>query len=51
MREVYMNEYIDRLIEAIKRLPVKCESFDDADRWVGVVLGLSKLKEEVKEDA
>lgn len=45
-----MNEYIDRLIKAVKELPVNCKSFDDADRWVGIVLGMERLKAERREE-
>lgn len=36
-------DIIPQVIEAIKKLPVKCESFDDADRWVGCVVALQSL--------
>lgn len=45
---------INQIIEAIKQLPVKCDTFEDADRWVGCVVALQSiaveetLKEEVK---
>lgn len=32
-----------KVIEAIKQLPVKCDDFDTADRWVGIILLLEKL--------
>lgn len=41
---------ISQIIEAIKKLPVKCETFDDADRWVGCVVALQSITaEEPKE--
>ena len=36
-------DMVIEVIEAIKRLPVKCETFDDADRWVGCVVALQRL--------
>lgn len=47
---VLTMDMIIQIIEAIKKLPVKCETFDDADRWVGCVVALQNLvAEEAKE--
>lgn len=43
-------DMILQVIEAIKKLPVKCETFEDADRWVGCVVALQSVAaEETKE--
>lgn len=39
-----MIEYVNKIIEAVKALPVDCSKFDTADAWVGLVLALERLK-------
>lgn len=34
---------ISKVIEAIKKLPVKCDDFNTADKWVGIILFLEAL--------
>ena len=34
---------IQKVIEAIKKLPVKCDDFKTADKWVGIILYLEAL--------
>ena len=38
------KEQINAIINSVKQLPVKCECFDDADTWVGIVLELEKIR-------
>lgn len=42
---------ISQIIEAIKNLPVKCETFDDADRWVGIVVALEQMIQTTQEES
>lgn len=44
---------IQKVIEAIKKLPVKCDDFNTADKWVGIILFLEALlqTEEPKAEA
>lgn len=37
------GNYIQQVIEAIKQLPVNCNDFDAADRWVGIVMVLQNM--------
>lgn len=46
-----MDSYMDTLISAVKKLPVACSSFADADAWVGIVLELEKLKTALVSDS
>ena len=34
---------IQAIINTVKTLPVKCEKFEDADSWVGVVIELENI--------
>ena len=34
---------IQAIINTVKTLPVKCEKFEDADSWVGIVLELENI--------
>ena len=34
---------IKAIINTVKNLPVKCEKFDDADSWVGIVIELENI--------
>ena len=50
------NEQLMMLLEAIKKLPIHTQNFEEADAWVGLYLYLKKIEtqtirnEEVKED-
>ena len=44
------NELL-QVIEAIKQLPVKCDDFDAADRWVGIILMLERMISTMEEEA
>ena len=37
---------VHAIIETVKKLPVSCKTFQDADMWVGVVLELQKIAED-----
>lgn len=43
------NELL-QVINAIKQLPVKCDDFDAADRWVGIILMLEKMISTTEEE-
>lgn len=47
------GNYLQQIIEAIKQLPVNCDNFDAADRWVGIVMVLENMlqTEEPKTEA
>lgn len=40
---------IDALINSVKKLPVDCKEFDDADSWVGIVLELESIRKNIFE--
>ena len=42
-----MDELLNKIAETIKNLPVNVDTFDDADRWVGCVVALQKMAQEV----
>ena len=37
------KDILQQIIEAIKKLPVKCEDFNAADRWVGIIMVLESF--------
>lgn len=54
---LYITEtQLATIIEAVKKLPIHTENFQEADEWVGLYLYLKKIEtqtirnEEVKED-
>ena len=43
------KDILQQIIEAIKKLPVKCEDFNSADRWVGIIMVLESFLEQTPE--
>lgn len=43
-------EVLQQVIVAIKQLPVKCDDFDVADRWVGIILALEEMIQTMQEE-
>lgn len=42
---------LQQVIEAVKQLPVKCNDFDVADRWVGIILLLEQMASTREEES
>ena len=42
---------LQQVIEAVKQLPVKCNDFDAADRWVGIVMMLENMIQSAQEES
>ena len=43
------KDILQQVIDAIKNLPVHCDDFNAADRWVGIVMVLESMLEQTPE--
>ena len=43
------KDILQQVIDAIKNLPVHCDDFNAADRWVGIVMVLESMLEQASE--